>query len=504
MTHGAAPTGILAAMAGFFSDFVKPMINLVPFFFVLSLALALLLWFGVLVRGKTKEQLDTVGEIINTKYGMLFGITVISSAFWLLMIPVFALTPPEGALAAAVPQVEQWQRQLLGRLDRIDARIEQGFEQVLERIDSIDKSAGIIGSPKSYNEYYHNARVYELTGNLLEARRSYEQYFQSGLVYIDPWLSYVQILKSLEGPASLPEFLLQWRDRFPDNPAVQLVYALAKPLREDRVALLEDLSERFPEYGPVHLALLESYSYQENAVLTLAEQQKNQQALSALKSLQEKDGLSKYYIDQQLLAEKEQFVRSQQALADGYYAQMVKNPLDFKYEYLGTGAVSLAFVPAELVKKIYYRIDGQGDFKDTGSMGITMAGSTDPLPNYSAIENLSTGLHSIEIKYLDSKGEESPVNTFDLNVEPVKFSYLGYKIQNPATGRAGAYIYYSFYYAADADSTVRYSFDVPSYDRTAQGMIFLDALPVGKHTVYFQVELASGGEFTKEMAIEIT
>ena len=503
ISHGAGPTGILAAMAGFFSDFVKPMINLVPFFFIISLAAALLIWFGVIVKGKKKEDLDTVGEIMATKYGMIFGVSVISTAFWLLMIPVFALTPQEGVLASAVPQVGDWQEQMMGRFDKIDAKLDQGFTEVLDKIDSIDKNAGIVSNPKSYNDYYHNAKVYELTGNLIEARKAYEKYFEADLAYIDPWVSYAQLIKSLEGPSSVLEFLGEWRDRYSENPAVQLVYALNKTEREDKLALLENLKARFSDYGPIELALLELYSYKENGVMTLADQKKNQEALEKLKSLAEGDGLSKYYIDKQQLSEKEDFIRSQQNLADSYYSQMVKNPLDFKFEYLGTGAVSLTFVPAELVKKIYYRIDGAGDFIDTGSMGITMAGSSESLPNYSAIESLPVGEHSIEVKYLDSKGQESPAATFDLNIEPIKISFMGYKIQNPETGKAGAYVYYSFYDSADADSIVKYSFDTETYDRTANGMIYLDSLAVGKHTVYFQVKLSSGQTINKQLEVEI-
>lgn len=502
MQQGAGPTSLFVAAAGFFSDFVKPLINLVPYFFVVSLALALLLWYGFIAKGKKPEEIDTIKEILESKFGIIFGVSVISTAFWLVMIPVFALTPQNGVIAMVVPPVGDLQHMMMARFDKIDSKLDAGFSAVLSKIDSIDKNAGVIGNPQSYNDFYHNARVHELTGNLLEARKAYEKYFETNLSYYDPLIAYANIIKALEGPSSVGDFLGKLRDKYSDNPAVALAYAVNKADKADQEFLLEKLAAQYPDYGPIYFAQMELYSYKNAGMPTLAEQKKGQEALAKLESLEKRQNFSKYFIDKQLLAEKEEFIKSQSVMANTAYGQMNKNPIDFKFEYVN-GSISLSFIPLEMVKKIFYRIDGLGDFKDTGSMGISMPGSTESLPNYQTIEPLKIGKHSVEVKYLDGKNAESQVARFEFEITPLKLNYMGYKIPNPKTGKAGAYIYYNFYETADASSTLKYSFDSEDYDKIADGMIFLDSLTAGKHRVYVKAKLANGQEYKQNLEVEI-
>lgn len=500
--QGAGPAGIFAAIAGFFSDFVKPLINLVPYFFIASLGASLILWFGFIAKGKKPSEVDTFDEILRSKHGVFFGVTVLSTAFWLVMMPIFAITPQDGVVASVVPPAGDLQHMMMARFDKIDDKLDKGFAAVLDKIDQIDSNAGIISAPSSYNDFYHNARVHELGGNMLEARKDYEKYFETNLSYIDPFLSYAQIIKAIEGPSSAGEFLGKLRDLYPENPAAALVYALNKTAREDKEALLNTLATKFPDYGPIFYYQLELYSYKESGVPTLAEQTKAQEALKKIDELEKKGMFSKFFIDQKVLSEKQDFIKSQSSMANSYYGNMVKNPIDFKIEYVN-GSVSMSFIPMEMVKKIFYRIDGQGEFKDTGSMGITAPGSTDSLPNYSTIEALKVGKHTAEVKYIDAKGQESPVAKFDFEITPLKIDFMGYKIQNPRTGKAGPYIYYNFYNAEDGESVVKYSFDSEAYDQVGDGMIFLDSLTPGKHTVYFQTKLSNGDMLKQQKDVEV-
>lgn len=501
--QGAGPAGIFAAIAGFFSDFVKPLINLVPYFLVASVGLALLLWYKFIAKGKKPSEIDTLEEILRSKHGILFGVAVISSAFWLLMLPIFAVTPQEGVIAMVSPQAGDLQKAMMARFDVIEGKIDKGFAAVLEKIDQIDASAGIISNPKSYNDYYHNAKVHELSGNLLEARKAYEQYFQTNLFYYDPFISYANIVKAVEGPASAQELLAKLRDQYPDNPAAALIYAVNKTAREDKEFLLAQLAQKYPDYGPIFYAQLEFYSYKESGTPTLAEQTKAQEALAKLEELEKNQNFSKFFIDKQLLSEKQEFIKAQSSMANSYYGGITKNPIEFKSEYVN-GSVSLTFVPMEMVKKIFYRINGEGEFKDTGSMGITMPGSNQALPNYSTIETLPLGKHKIEVKYIDNKDQESPVYQFDLDITPLRLNFMGYKIINPRTNKAGAYVYYSFYRPEDSAATVKYSFDAETYDQIGDGMIFLDSLSPGQHTLYVQTILSDGQNLKQTLPLEIS
>jgi len=218
----AGPAGLFATAVGFFSDFVKPYLNLVPYFFILCALCAAGLWMFVVRKQARHGNLD---EILQTRSGMVFAISVLASVFWLIMLPIFALTPERGLAASAVPSIGDWQERLFGKLDRIESKI----DTVLSKIEQIDSgSAGLIASPKTSNDHYHNARIHELNGNLVEAKKSYEAYFKAGLSYVDPFFSYALILKNLEGPSSARVLMGELRDSYPDNPAASLAYIMAK------------------------------------------------------------------------------------------------------------------------------------------------------------------------------------------------------------------------------------------------------------------------------------
>jgi hypothetical protein len=417
------------------------------------------------------------------------------------MVPVFAITPQEGVVATVVPQASELQGMMMERFDKIDQKLDKGFAAVLEKIDQIDQSAGLISNPDSYNDYYHNARIHELDGNLLEARKSYEKYFETNLAYFDPFVSYANIIKALEGPGSVSEYLGKIRDKYPENPGAALIHALNKS-REDKLFLLDKLAVEYPDYGPIFYYIVEANSANEGVMPTLAEQNRGQEALKKLEELEKTQGFSNFFIDKEMLAEKELFIKSQKNLSESYYGQLVKNPIDFKYEYVN-GSVSLSFVPMEMVKEIFYRLNGEGEFKSTGMMGINMPGSNQSLPNYSVIEPLKIGKHFIEIQYRDSKDQVSKPARFDFEITPVKINYMGFQIMNPTTGKAGPYIYYSFYRSEDAESQLKYSIDNQSYDQTAEGMIFLDGLSSGEHTIYFKASLFDGVVYQDKLQFKI-
>jgi len=262
---GAGPGAIFAALAGFFSDVVKPLINLVPYFFAISLALTLFLWFKK-IKPMTKDR--PLEEVIHTKIGTFFALCFLSTAIWLIFIPIFAVTPDTGLAAQVVPGISDFQNQMLARFDRLENKIDTGFDKVLSKIDSIDKSAGLVSSPSSANDYYHNAQVYQLSNNPIEARKAYEKYFESNLAYFDPFLDYETLLKSLEGNNSTKEIMAALRAKYPDNPSAELAYILLNDNQADRAQLLKTLTEKNPQFAPAFFYFAKQYSYAEAGMQT--------------------------------------------------------------------------------------------------------------------------------------------------------------------------------------------------------------------------------------------
>jgi hypothetical protein len=60
------------------------------------------------------------------------------------------------------------------------------MKQVLNEVKKIGAAGGIISEPKTYAEYYHNARVFMQRGETDLAMRNFEQAIDSDFIFVDP------------------------------------------------------------------------------------------------------------------------------------------------------------------------------------------------------------------------------------------------------------------------------------------------------------------------------
>lgn len=494
---GGKPAALIATCVGFFSDFVKPYINLVPYLFVISLLASGAIWF-FLIRKKTKDF--HIDQLLSTRSGVAFGVSVLATGFWLLMIPIFAITPERGVAATAVPPLGDWQEQLFGKLDRIEGKI----DQVLDKIDQIKGGdAGLIGNPVTPNDFYHNARIHEINGNLIEAKKAYEAYFKSDLEYIDPYVSYSMILKNLEGPSTAREMMSTMRETKAESPSANLAYIMTKESREDRVQLLENLAQKHPDYGPIYYYIAAQYSSNEVGMPTNEERRKERDALQKMFDLEKDQKFSKFYVDKKLSDEQLSWADSEMKMLGGMIGNMIDQAIQFRVEVYNKSA-TVTFTPSEVPTKIYYRFNKQGDFKDTGTMGVSMPGMTEPLPNYYVMEALAMGEHVVEAKYVDTKGKESPVYEYKFSIDALKIMNTPYRTINQDTGKPQ----YMFFWSVYDDKPYRffYSVDNQNLDRESSGGsggVTLTDLPSGKHTLYVQGVAGSQKTNIAQMEFEV-
>lgn len=491
---GAGPAGLIATATGFFCDFVKPFLNLVPYFFFASVIITGAIWF-FLIRKKTKDMhIDTV---LSTKSGMIFGISVLATSFWLIMIPIFAFTPERGVAATIVPAVGDWQEKLFGKLDKIEGKI----DQVLEKIDQIKGGdAGLIGNPVTPNDFYHNARIQEINGNLVEAKKAYEAYFKGKMEYVDPYISYALVLKNLEGSSTTREMMGKMREDNFASPAANLGYIMTKDNRDDRIQLLEELAQKDPDYGPIYYYIAQQYSSSETGQQTNEERRKEREALQKLLDLEKDQKFSKFYIDKKMSDEAMTWINSEMKMMEGVIGNMIDDAIQFRVE-MNNKSATVTFTPSEIPTKIYYRFDKKGEFKDTGSMGVNMVGMKEPLPNYYVMEALPLGEHVVEAKYVDTKGKESPVYEYKFSVDALKIINTPYRTIDQNTGKPQ----YMFFWSVFDDKNYRffYSIDNQNLDKEASGgsggVTLIDP-PAGKHTLY--VQGAAGSEKTNVAQME--
>ncbi len=479
---GAGPTSLIVTGIGFFGDFVKPYFNFIPLFLLLSAIASGIWWFAV--TAPKRKKLANFESILATAHGKVLGVLLISTLYWGVLTPIFLLSPQQGFAATLSPTISDWQESLFGKLDRIEQKLDSGIEQILAKIDQVDQKAGLISNPSSANDYYHNARIQEISGNLLEARQSYQKVIAADLSYFDPYLSYYSILKNLEGPSSARQIIGELRTEFPQNAAAQLIHAISKESREDQFALLQRLTQQFPDYGPIYYYLIMHFSFQENGLATNEEKKSQRAYLEKFNQLEKEQLFSKFIIDKNKSEEMLKEISAQSKMTEGMLGKMIDKPIDIKITPLNK-SVSIAFIPTELVQKIFYRLNQQGEFKDTGDSGISMVGQDYTLPNYQVMEALPIGEHQIEVKYQDSKGNTSPVYSFPVKIEDLTLNYPPYKMIDPQTGQAQYLVSWSLY-DSNAEYDLKYSLNNSSLDQTVESVLYLKNLPSGKHTLYMQ------------------
>ncbi|RVD52486.1 methyl-accepting chemotaxis protein, partial [Mesorhizobium sp. M2D.F.Ca.ET.140.01.1.1] len=76
--------------------------------------------------------------------------------------------------------------------------IAKGFAQ-------LSAQGGAIADPTRPDEFYHNARVYELAGDMLNARRAYLAFAGFNVDAIDPYTRFATLLRVQDGKAGARE-----------------------------------------------------------------------------------------------------------------------------------------------------------------------------------------------------------------------------------------------------------------------------------------------------------
>ncbi len=290
-------------------------------------------------------------------------------------------------------------------VDDVSAEVKKGnetIEMIAARFESIGSDGGLIADPKTPEEHYHNARVYELGGNFSAARREYNEYLSANLEALDPWLSYMEMLKASEGRAGAIETLRYFKDKL-DPPTVSYQTALA--LLEDgeaRLSRLLELAEENPDFGPLAWLISREYSPERLGDQSLADQRSEKEWLEKFGNARDGGKFLRYFIDQKEARKWEDQAAANLARLGSTPERVLENPITLTAQQSNSGwAVNLSLSDSR-IKEVFYRLDGEGEFVSTGHMttkspqtGLPLINPQIPLPN------LSPGEHEIELKYTD-------------------------------------------------------------------------------------------------------
>ncbi|MFT3895320.1 MAG: hypothetical protein QM730_27155 [Anaerolineales bacterium] len=504
MTRAAAPVSIIGAVGGFIGDIVAPLGNVAPWVALISFVFTLITLFGFLALRRKQGALAwdspvAGGLLIASASTLIFG-------GWSL---IFAVGPDNGYLAENVKPIATMQSQLFDLQEDVTQIKEttgdtatqvvaiatsqaEGFADIQEAFAQLQMGEGtLVQNPTTPQEWYSNARLYQLRGDTANAIKSYEGYFQFNLEYVDPLIEYSALLKATEGIARTRQIMTEMLNTHPENLSLDLAVGRLLDTPQERLERFTALSMRASQYGPVFAELGDEYTRAIGSTPTQDLINKQSDAYSTLFELEKQQLFTRYYIDKVQAEERlENARKTLDAFANAQTA-FSKTEIQITQYYNGTQFFFI-FAEAGTAQKVLFGIDDPQPKTDAGrnSAGLANTFITPIL--------LPVGEHTVYFQYIDANGSASEVYSKTFRVDPIAITF-----QQLPTDFSTNTIPGTFTVGILGDRiedskayTYKYSLDNNSLSETlegfAMGAIQVTGLTTGEHTFYIQAIGADG------------
>ncbi|WP_172201433.1 hypothetical protein [Campylobacter sp. RM16188] len=357
--------GVLATVMGFFSDVCQPLAPFSKYLFFASIIITCVLFLAYIALSSLREKVLPV--IVFSVFsalatGAMYGLQKIDDQ-----------GEDKGFLAASIPIFEDMQKTLgiisqdISEIKKDTADIKTSVKTVDEKIDKlidgIGKQSGIVPEPKTAQEFYHNARIYELNGDYANARKAYVKYFTFEDHKLDPHIRFQKFLKIQEGKAGAREL---YNEMFGSSSSEIDKYAkiLLEDAKEKSERLLNFVKVN-PEFAPAYYELARQHSKALLGEQSLNDKKLEKEYINKFLELNDKGKLARYFIDKEELDSQIKYAKERKAELDNIDEGLFKNPISADRMHTNSSwqlSLNIADKPAE----IFYRIDGQGEFISTG------------------------------------------------------------------------------------------------------------------------------------------
>lgn len=512
VSRAARPIAIIGAVGGFIGDIIQPLGDFALWIAALSLvgAIAALIWIVVLKRRAGQEIWDTVAAGI-------FVVCVGSFVIFSIWTIIFSVGPDRGYLATNVPAIGDLQAQLLGLQKDVTEIKEtttvtatrvaeqgntqvvaataqaQGFADIQAKFAELQAGSGTISpNPQTPQEWYSNARLYQLKGDTANAVKAYEGYFKFNLDFVDPYLDYIAILKATEGIARTRQIVDTMYAANKASPTLDLISTTLLDVQADRQTRLGALTLREPLYGPGWLELSAEYNRSYQKVPTNDLGQKQQAAFdTAVKLETEQQGYTRYFIDKPR-AEKNLSDMRQIITGAQQYSSLV-GKVEFTILPYYDGVQILIQLPeAGTAQKLMFSIDDPQPKTDTGKQ---TSGSQSFVNTNLGTLKLPIGEHTLYAQYIDANGTPSQVYSQKFVVEPIAI-VMSQQPPDFSTGLVPVILTAGLVDAPqDQFFIYKYSVDSDKLDEQAEAPFILTLnlkLKPGDHTLYIQATDKAG------------
>jgi hypothetical protein len=328
--------GPVGAIFGFTSDLLQP---IAPFSSYIFFATALTtVTIGIAVILKSTLRTKGIPAL------MFSGFMMVTSGFFYTFQD--ENNKNSGVIASAVPGISKLQSSLgiikgdiseikksAKRIEESTARTEELVEKVEQNTDenveetrkvaeavrestqaivgslqdiqkgftTLAQSGGMIVNPKRPEQFYHNARVQELAGDYVNARRSYNRYFTFKLDFIDPHLRYQTFLKVQEGKSGAREIYSAMYEN-DQRPIMEFARIILFDSPQ-RTKMLEEFVSKKPNFGFAYLELSKEFSELRTGVSTIKNLRKEYDYLVKFMDLYKKGTIARLFLDKARLSE---------------------------------------------------------------------------------------------------------------------------------------------------------------------------------------------------------
>lgn len=527
-SRAAGPVTLIGTVGGFVGDVLAPLGAFAQW--MVALSLVCLVLSGVFFfRVKRVPGRNVWESPVPVALFISFSSFIIFS-FWSV---VFAAGPENGYLAENIEPVAQLQAQLFN-IEQDVAEIKETTEQTAEEVEEIGETTSdtatqvvvaataqaqgfadiqdafadlqsnqvIIESPGTPQEWYSNARLYQLKGDTANAITAYEGYFDFGLEYVDPYLQYTALLKATEGVTRARQLIEARLNENPDSLTLDLIAAQLLDDPQARIERYRLLTQRDATYAPAWNELAKEYGQQAMGRATRDNLVNEAEANTKLIELEGQQLLSQYYIDKALAVAD--VARAEQRLAT------TARSLEFMAEPTVTilqDADGFMFLLGIMdASRVFIGMDNPDPQQDTGTTQSTIG----PLANTNNIGPfmLEPGEHTFYYRYIDINGAESPVFSKTFQVYPITYT-INQLPPDLSTNTISVSFGVEVLGAISSDSyTYQAGLSPDKLELTGNGIPFtaftLPGLTPGDYTFYIQATNDATGEQTEVVAIPFT
>ncbi|HMS63713.1 MAG TPA: hypothetical protein PKD83_00505 [Ignavibacteria bacterium] len=414
------PVTLVGSVGGFISDVLKPFADFGFIFLLTALAGALIT--GIfLIYFKTKE-----GKIVHKeKWVAGFLFFVLFAMMWGIYIPISKAGPPQGYLANNIDAISKLQSDVLkigedvteikGDVKKVDSKL----DNLTAKITQVDLNGGIISDPRTPQEWYSNAVLYKLKGMNEDAIKAFEKFFNFNIIYIDPYLQYIEVTKNVKGTDYLKDFFMRLSEKYSGNQTIKIMNAKINDDRSDRVKEYEKIYAEGDPSAPLLYMLITEYSYSNLPQASMLDRAKEVKYLDNMTELPVNKQLKEYFISADMLTEAQKILQTETNLnKTGPLGDMIKNPVQVQIYPVGGGEYSVIFICTDyLATNIMYRLDGKGEFTDTGENKAFGMQTSQRQPKTDFQTALSKGEHKVEVKYIVKSGEESKIYEYKIKAD---------------------------------------------------------------------------------------